>query len=78
MSRQSLLLVRLLALAGFLISLTLLLGNLAQSYDSFNPSYAGFFFKQQLARPVIGLAISLLTAAASRPLARLLARGIDE
>lgn len=77
MSRHALLLVRLLALAGSLACLAVLLGNLAQSYDSFNPSYAGFFFKQQLARPLIGLALFLLTGVCSRPLARLIARGLD-
>ena len=54
-----------------------LLANCAQFYDAFNPSYAGFFFKQQLARPLVGAAVSLVLAFAARPLARLLARGTE-
>ena len=77
MKHQALLLVRLLALAGVVVSLATLLANLAQSFDSFNPSYAGFFFKQQLARPLVGIAVSLALAGFARPLARLLARGTD-
>jgi hypothetical protein len=75
---QALLLVRLLALAAFMIGATMLLANVAQSYDAFNPSYAGFYFKQQLARPVVGIVLSLLLAQLARPLARLLARGTEE
>jgi len=78
MYRQALLLVRLLALASFVFGATTLLANVAQSYDAFNPSYAGFYFKQQLARPAIGIALSLLLALLARPLARLLARGTEE
>jgi hypothetical protein len=78
MHRQALLLIRLLALAAFLTGVTTLLANIAQSYDAFNPSYAGFYFKQQLARPVIGIVLSLLLAWTARPLARLLARGTEE
>lgn len=78
MHRQALLLVRILALAGVFVNAATLLANLAQAYDTFNPSYAGFFFKQQLARPVVGLALSLLLALLARPVARLLARGTEE
>ncbi len=67
--------IRLLALAGLMIGVTTLLANVAQSYDTFVPSYAGFYFQQQLARPVIGIALSLTVAFFSGPLARLLARG---
>jgi len=77
MYRQALLLVRLLALCGVVVNLATLLANLAQSFDAFNPSYAGFFVKQQLARPLVGIALSLAIACFARPLARLLARGTD-
>ena len=78
MKHQALLLVRLLALAGVVVNLATLLANLVQSADAFNPSYAGFFFKQQLARPLVGISLSLATAFCARPLARLIARGTDE
>jgi hypothetical protein len=78
MYRQALLLVRVLALAGVVFGAATLLANLVQSYDTFNPSYAGFFFKQQLARPVTVIALSLVLALLARPLARLLARGTEE
>jgi hypothetical protein len=77
MYRQALLLVRLLALCGVGVNLATLLANLAQSFDAFNPTYVGFFVKQQLARPLVGIALSLLLAGFARPLARLLARGTD-
>ena len=77
MYRQALLLVRLLALCGVGVNLATLLANLAQSFDAFNPTYAGFFVKQQLARPLVGIALSLVLAGFARPLARLLARGTD-
>jgi hypothetical protein len=78
MFRPALLLVRLLALCGVVVHLATLLANLAQSFDAFNPSYAGFFFKQQLARPLVGISLSLALAGCARPLARWLARGTDE
>ena len=77
MYRQALLLVRLLALCGVVVNLASLLANLVQSFDAFNPSYAGFFVKQQLARPLVGIAVSLSLAGFARPLARLLARGTE-
>ena len=77
MYRQALLLVRLLALCGVAVNLATLLANLLQSYDAFNPSYIGFFVKQQLARPLVGIVLSLTIAGFARSLARLLARGTD-
>ena len=77
MFRQALLFVRLLALVGCVLNLATLFANLVQSADAFNPSYAGFFFKQQLARPLVGLALAGVLALGARPLARLLARGTE-
>ncbi len=78
MHRQALILVRLLSLAGLALSLYALLANLAQSYDSFNPSYIGFFLKQQVLRPAIGALISLLLGLFARRLARRIARGTED
>jgi len=77
MYRQALLLLRLIALVGVLVNVATLLANVAQSYDAFNPSYAGFFVKQQLARPLVGFTLSLAVMFFARPLARLIARGTD-
>ena len=77
MYRQALLLVRLLAVCGVVVNLSTLVANVVQSFDTFNPSYAGFFVKQQLARPLVGIALSLGLAFVSRPLARLIARGTE-
>lgn len=77
MYRYALLLLRLIALVGLLVNAATLLANIAQSYDTFNPSYAGFFVKQQLARPVVGLVLSLAVMVCARPLARLIARGTE-
>lgn len=66
--------LRLLALAGISISLWALLANLAQSYDTFNPGYAAYYWKQQLLRPTLGLVFSLTMLLCARPLARWISR----
>jgi hypothetical protein len=78
MYRQALLLVRVYAFVSSLVGFTMLLANVAQSFDTFVPTYAGFYFKQQLARPIIIIAVSIVIAFLARPLARLLARGTEE
>ncbi|AHF93607.1 hypothetical protein OPIT5_28855 [Opitutaceae bacterium TAV5] len=70
MRPHALLALRLLAFTGLLVSLWALLANLAQSYDTFNPAYASYYWKQQLLRPVLGLALSLLVLFLARPLSR--------
>ncbi|WP_043588901.1 hypothetical protein [Geminisphaera colitermitum] len=74
MRPPALLALRLLALTGLLLSLWALLANLAQSYDTFNPSYAAYYWKQQLLRPTLGLALSLLVLLLARPLSRWISR----
>jgi hypothetical protein len=66
--------LRLAAVLGLLISLSVLLANLTQTWDTFNPSYWGYYLQQQLARPLIGLGLALITLLFARPLARWIAR----
>ena len=67
--------IRLFVLVVFVASLGVLCANVAQTWDTFNPAYAGHYARQQLARPLVGLGLSLLVLALARPLARWLARG---
>lgn len=66
--------LRLVAFAALAVCLGVLLANVAQTWDTFNPSYWGHYVRQQLARPLAGAAVALLVLAFARPLARWLAR----
>lgn len=66
--------LRLLAFAALLVSTGVLIANIAQTWDTFNPSYWGHYVQQQLARPLIGISLSKLVLFLARPLARWLAR----
>lgn len=74
MRSHALLALRLLAFTGTIVSLWALLANLAQSYDTFNPSYAAYYWKQQLLRPSLGLLLSLIVLFCARPLSRWISR----
>lgn len=74
MQRPALFHVRLIAFAGLVVCLILLLANLAQSYDSFNPSYIGYFLKQQVLRPAVGIVAWGLMLTLARPISRWLDR----
>ena len=71
-------LIHLLALAGLGFYAVELLGNIIQTWDTFNPSYWSYYVQQQLARPFVGIAVSLLVWFAARPLARWLSRGSED
>lgn len=66
--------LRLLALAALLVSTGVLIANIAQTWDTFNPSYWGHYVQQQLARPMIGIGLAKLVLLFARPLARWLSR----
>ena len=66
--------IRLLALAGLAWFAADLGAALWQTWDTFAPSYWSHYVQQQLARPLAGLAVSLLLLAAARPLAHWLDR----
>lgn len=55
-----------------------ILGNIAGTYRDIDPSYPGYYFSSQLARPFCGLLTAAILYALSRPLGRLLARGLDK
>jgi hypothetical protein len=75
---RNLSLVRILALAGLGFYTAELLGNVIQTWDTFNPSYWGYYVQQQLARPLVGIAIALLFWFAARPIARRLSRDSED
>lgn len=52
------LIVRSLVLVLGVVHLGTLLANIVQTYDTFNPSYLGHYFRQHLARPLVGLAVA--------------------
>lgn len=66
--------VRLLALAALFVCVGALIANLAQTWDTFNPSYWGHYVQQQLTRPLVGIALATLALLFARPLARWLSR----
>ncbi len=66
--------VRLLAFAALLFCTGVLIANIAQTWDTFNPSYWGHYVQQQLTRPLTGLVFSALALLVARPLARWLSR----
>lgn len=70
--------VRLLALAGLGLHLVELIANIAQTWDTFNPSYWSHYLQQQLARPLAGLLVSAALLLAARPVARWISRGSHE
>jgi hypothetical protein len=72
---SSLPLIRLLGLAGLGFYVVELLGNVIQTWDTFNPAYWGYYVQQQLARPLVGMVVASVLLLASRPLARWLSRG---
>jgi hypothetical protein len=71
-------LIRLLGLAGLGFYVVELLGNVIQTWDTFNPAYWGYYVQQQLSRPLAGIAVAILLILAARPLARWLSRGSED
>ena len=66
--------VRLLAFAAAFAGAGCLLGALAQTWDTFNPSYWTHYVQQQLAGPLVAIGLSTLALLFARPLARWLSR----
>lgn len=67
------LIVRAFALVLATVHAGALLANLAQTWDTFNPSYKGHYVRQQLLRPLVGLALAALLLLCEAPLTRWLA-----
>ena len=72
----SLLALRFFALILVIIGLLQAIANILETVREFNPSYAGYYFKSQLLRPVILIAGGLLTWALSRPLSGWISMGL--
>jgi len=53
-------------------------GNVISTFRDIDPSYLGYYFSSQLARPLAGIIIGLLMWLLSRPIGKLLARGLDK
>jgi uncharacterized membrane protein YedE/YeeE len=62
------LIVRTFVLVLALVHAGILFANLAQSWDTFNPSYKGHYVRQQLLRPLVGLALAGLILLCEAPL----------
>lgn len=67
------LIVRACVLVLAMIYSGILLANLAQTWDTFNPSYKGHYLRQQLLRPLVGLVLTGLMFLFETPLAAWLA-----
>ncbi len=76
-TRLAILGVRICALLIAGLGIWQMLGNIAGSFRDVDPSYLAYYFQSQLARPLCAVATGLILAALSRPLGRLLARGLD-
>lgn len=70
--------VRICGLLVASLALWQMTGNICGTYRDIDPSYLGYFFSSQLARPFCGLVIGAILYALSRPLGRLIARGLDK
>lgn len=70
-----------LRLIGFLLLLAgsmLLLRNLLLSYQNFNPSYLGHYFKQELSSPVLLLLAGFGMRIGTKPIARGLTKDTED
>jgi hypothetical protein len=52
-----------------------LLANVAQTWDTFDPSYKGHYLRQHLLRPLVGLALAGLLLLCEAPLTAWFAAG---
>lgn len=69
--------VRLLALLFGALGMWLLTANLLESFSEFNPSYLGYFILSQVARPLVSVVIGLALWALSKPIGKLVVRGLS-
>jgi hypothetical protein len=76
--KWAILAVRICGLLVAALALWQAVGNVVGSLRDFDPSYVGYYFSTQLARPVCGIALGVILHIFSRPLGRLLARGLDK
>lgn len=53
-------LLRLFIFGFAIVHLKTLLGNILQTYDTFNPRYIGYYLKQQCLQPLLGILIAIL------------------
>ena len=58
--------VRLMGLLIAAVAFWQLLGNVLDTWRDFDPSYAGYYFGNQLLRPVLGLAIGAVLMLGAR------------
>lgn len=66
--------LRLVAYLLLLLGFGLLLRNLLLTYDAFNPSYLGYYFKQEVLSPIICILCGIFTRLAEQPIARWLTK----
>lgn len=66
--------LRLIAYLLLLLGVGLLLRNLLLSYDAFNPSYLGYYLKQEVVSPAVCIVCGIFTRLAARAIARWLTK----
>lgn len=69
--------VRLCALFFGVLGCWLLAANIVESLSEFNPSYLTYFLISQVVRPALAMALSLFLWALSKPIGKLLGRGLS-
>ncbi len=70
--------VRIIALLIFSIGLWQLIANILGSISEFDPAYLDYYISSQLLHPILGLIFACLLYTFSSPIAKLLARGLDD
>jgi hypothetical protein len=76
--RNALLLVRFTSLLLVWLGLLLLLRNILLSYESFRPSYIGFYFRQELLSPSLILIAGLLMRLRAKSISRTLTKDVED
>ena len=66
--------LRFVAYLLLLLGFGLLLRNLLLSYDTFNPSYLGYYLKQEVISPIIFILCGMFTRLAAQPIAKWLTK----
>jgi len=69
--------VRICALLIAGLSLWQMLGNIVGTVREIDPSYLGYYFSSQMARPFCGICVGIILWLFSKPLGRLMSEGLD-
>ncbi|MDX2110268.1 MAG: hypothetical protein SFY80_08525 [Verrucomicrobiota bacterium] len=78
MTVRAILAIRLLGLALFILGTWLLVANLFETIRQFDPTYAWYYFQNQLLRPVLAMGLGCILLLFSKPLGKFMARELEQ